>query len=101
MKRFAAGHINTGASSTECSAQVKAALTELIRDYVMTNNIDTTSEGPVLIPLTGDFKEAYDAILAAGSMPAPDTQPEDIRQSLRVLVSILDYLGFKYVGVEG
>ncbi len=99
LKRFAAEHINTGARSTECSALAKAALTELIKNYIAENNLDTSSAGPVLIPLTGDFKEAYDAILAAENT-APDTQPEDIRQSLRALVSILDYLGFKYVGVE-
>jgi hypothetical protein len=99
IKRFAAEHVNTGLRSAEYGKAAKAALTELIRDYVVTNNIDTASGGPVLIPLSGAFKEAYDVII--GSIPALAPKPEDARQSLRVLVSMLDYLGFKYVGVEG
>ena len=100
MKRFAGEHINTGPKSDEFSAYARAALSKIIRDYVIQNNIDTTSKDPVLIPVTGAFKEAYDAIFTAENKSAPDIKPEDIRQSLQALVSILDYLGFKYVGVE-
>jgi hypothetical protein len=99
IKRFAADYINTGPKAAEYSAGAKAALTELIRNYISENNLDTTSDGPVLIPLTGEFKAVYEAIFSANSMPAPDSKQEDIRQSLQALVSILDYLGFKYVGV--
>lgn len=98
MKRFAADYVDTGPKTTAFSAKAKAALTDLIRDYIAENNVDTSSGGPVLIPLTGEFKEAYEAVFAN---PAPVAEPEDIRQSLRALVSILDYLGFRYVGVEG
>jgi hypothetical protein len=100
MKRFASLHIDTGPKSGEFSAQAKEALTKIIKEYVAENNIDTSSKEPVLIPVTGEIKEAYEAIFAAEHKPAPDLKPEDIKQSLEALVSVLDYLGFKYVGVE-
>ncbi|NLA87100.1 MAG: hypothetical protein GX847_07445 [Clostridiales bacterium] len=100
MKRFAADHVYTGPKSGEFSDQARQALSKLIRDYVIQNNIDTTAKEPVLIPVTGNFKEAYEAIFAAENKPVPEVKPGDIRQSLQALVSILDYLGFKYVGAE-
>lgn len=100
MKRFAKDYIDTGPKSGVYSAQAKAELTSLIKDYVEKNNIDTTSKEPVFIPLSGELKQAYDAIFAGANNNAPDIMPEDISQTFRVLVSILDYLGFRYAGVE-
>ena len=44
------------------------------------------------------YKEAYESIFK--KYPPPNRRPENIKQSLEVLVSILDYLGFQYVGPE-
>jgi hypothetical protein len=98
MKRFAAAHLYTGPKSPAYSARAKSELTKLIRDYIAENDIDIMSKEPVLIPVTGAFKEAIDTIFT--DQPELETKREDIRQSLKALVSILDYLGFQYVGVE-
>lgn len=100
MKRFAADYIDIGPKSEEFSAHAKTELAKIIKDYVAKNSIDTTSKEPVIIPMTGEFQEAYDSILADEYNHALASKRENIGQSLEVLVSILDYLGFKYVGVE-
>lgn len=100
LKRFAKKYIYTGPPSECVSAEAKAQLTQVIKAYVAQNDIDTNSNEPVLIPLTGEIKEAYEAILANISTDMTDLITEDAGQSLQVLVSILDYLGFKYVGAE-
>lgn len=100
MTRFAREYIYTGPKSGERSIQAKAALTRLIKEYIAGNNIDTTSKELFFIPMTDTFKDACETIFAGGDNSAPDLHQEDIVQSLEVLVSILDYLGFRYVGPE-
>lgn len=99
MKRFAGTYIDSGLKADEYSEQAKLALSKIIKEFVAKHNIDTTSKDPVFIPVTGEFKEAYEAIIASEQQATPRTPPENFRQSLEVLVSILDYLGFQYVGV--
>ncbi len=100
MKRFAADYISTGPKSNEFGAYAKAELTKLIKDYVAKNIIDTTTKEPVFIPMTGEFKEACASIFTGEHKLASFSKPENIKQSLEVLVSVLDYLGFRYVGPE-
>lgn len=100
IKRFAARHMmNTAPKLADNSKQAKAALTKLFRSYITENNIDTQSGGPVLIPLTGSFKDAFEAITDS-CKPAPGIRTDEAKQSLEELVSILDYLGFKYIGPD-
>lgn len=100
MKRFAADYIYTGPKSNEYSARAKAELAKIIKDYIKKNNIDTTLTESLFIPVSGEFKAAYDSIIAGLYSSAPNTQAEEFRRSLEVLVSLLDYLGFRYVGPE-